>query len=80
MYDPEFTFVNVLSRSGGNLWDGNHAWKLQLGLKPASGEVFSEFTSGYSGWKVQTGLNNGKIVKCTLKFYNIWFAFAIAWY
>jgi AraC-like DNA-binding protein/sugar diacid utilization regulator len=76
MYDPEFTFVTVLSRSDENLWQGNLPGIADG--KPASGEVFSEFTSGYSGWKVQTGLNNGKIVKFTLKFYNIWFAFAIA--
>lgn len=76
MYDPEFTFVTVLSRSDQNLWE-NDLPGLAEG-KPASGEVFSEFTSGYSGWKVQTGLNNGKIIKFTLKFYNIWFAFAIA--
>ncbi|WP_342553781.1 helix-turn-helix domain-containing protein [Paenibacillus sp. FSL R7-0652] len=82
MYDPEFTFVNVYNRSGGSLW---HSGSPDDGLlasksKPstASGEVFSEFTSSYSGWKVQTGLNNGKIVKFALQFYNIWFIFAAA--
>ncbi|WP_366291667.1 helix-turn-helix domain-containing protein [Paenibacillus sp. AN1007] len=82
MYDPEFTFVNIYNRSGGSLW---HSGSPDDGLlasksKPstASGEVFSEFTSSYSGWKVQTGLNNGKIVKFALQFYNIWFIFAAA--
>lgn len=76
MYDPEITFVNVFNGSGEYLWEGN----LPEGVaaKPASGEVFSEFTSGYNGWKVQTGLNNGKVFKFALQFYNIWFAFAIA--
>ncbi|NUU77447.1 helix-turn-helix domain-containing protein [Paenibacillus xylanilyticus] len=76
MYDPEFTFVNIFNRSGGNLWDGGMAE--EPAAKASSGEVFSEFTSSYSGWKVQTGLNNGKVVKFALKFYNIWFVFAVA--
>ncbi|SFE74029.1 Helix-turn-helix domain-containing protein [Paenibacillus algorifonticola] len=76
MYAPEYTFVNVISSSGGNLWD-EHLPE-SGGAKPASGEVFSTFTSSYSGWKVETGINNGKVVKFALQFYNIWFAFAIA--
>ncbi|MGQ8874715.1 helix-turn-helix domain-containing protein [Paenibacillus sp. TSA_86.1] len=79
MYDPEFTFVNIYNRSGGSLWHGSPPDEEVLASKPASsGEVFSEFTSSYSGWKVQTGLNNGKIIKFTLQFYNIWFIFAAA--
>ncbi|WP_339834673.1 helix-turn-helix domain-containing protein [Paenibacillus sp. FSL R7-0272] len=80
MYDPEFTFVNIYNRSGGSLWHGSKPDAEILASKPASasGEVFSEFTSSYSGWKVQTGLNNGKIIKFTLQFYNIWFIFAVA--
>jgi AraC-like DNA-binding protein len=78
MYDPEFTFVNIFNRSGGNLWDGGKQESArEVSPKMASGEVFSEFTSSYSGWKVQTGLNNGKIVKFALQFYNIWFVFAV---
>lgn len=77
MYDPEFTFVNIFNRSGGNLWDSSMPGGVAASTKTTSGEVFSEFTSSYSGWKVQTGLNNGKIVKWTLQFYNIWFAFAV---
>ncbi|MBW7454618.1 hypothetical protein K0U00_11310, partial [Paenibacillus sepulcri] len=76
MYDPEFTFVNVFNRSGDSLWENNRTGRDNASL--ASGEVFSEFTSGYSGWKVETGLNNGKIIKFALKFYDIWFAFAVA--
>ncbi|WP_339275594.1 helix-turn-helix domain-containing protein [Paenibacillus sp. FSL W8-0426] len=76
MYDPEFTFVHIYNNQGGNLWDG--AMGERSAVKAASGEVFSEFTSSYSGWKVQTGLNNGKIVKFALKFYDIWFVFALA--
>ncbi|GGF66723.1 hypothetical protein GCM10010912_09590 [Paenibacillus albidus] len=76
MYDPEFTFVNVFNRSGESLWERNPQDRTNAGR--ASGEVFSEFTSGYSGWKVETGLTNGKIVKFALKFYHIWFAFAVA--
>ncbi|WP_153976532.1 helix-turn-helix domain-containing protein [Paenibacillus xylanilyticus] len=76
MYDPEFTFVNIYNRSGGNLWDSSVTEEHEA--KASSGEVFSEFTSSYSGWKVQTGLNNGKVVKFALKFYNIWFVFALA--
>ncbi|WP_434748464.1 hypothetical protein [Paenibacillus amylolyticus] len=79
MYDPEFTFVNIYNRSGGSLWHGSPPDGEVHASKPASsGEVFSEFTSSYSGWKVQTGLNNGKIIKFTLQFYNIWFIFAAA--
>ncbi|GGH71146.1 hypothetical protein GCM10008014_56260 [Paenibacillus silvae] len=83
MYDPEFTFVNIYNRAGGSLWNNgmpeDHIMSgptLASKTAAASGEVFSEFTSSYSGWKVQTGLNNGKIVKFALQFYNIWFIFA----
>ncbi|MBT2290376.1 helix-turn-helix domain-containing protein [Paenibacillus albidus] len=76
MYDPEFTFVNVFNRSGESLWERNPQDRTNAGR--ISGEVFSEFTSGYSGWKVETGLTNGKIVKFALKFYHIWFTFAVA--
>ncbi|MBB6022488.1 AraC-like DNA-binding protein [Paenibacillus sp. JGP012] len=82
MYDPEFTFVNIYNRAGGSLWhngmpeDYTSGPTLASQTAAASGEVFSEFTSSYSGWKVQTGLNNGKIVKFALQFYNIWFIFA----
>lgn len=78
MYDPEYTFVNVISSSGGSLWDEQTAQSDEESAKPNSGEVFSAFTSSYSGWKVETGINNGKVVKFALQFYNIWFAFAIA--
>jgi len=72
MYDPDYTFVDVLDPSGKPLWNGENADKTD------SGEVFSAFTSGYTGWKVQSGLNNGKVVKFALQVYNVWFAFAIA--
>jgi AraC-like DNA-binding protein len=76
MYDPGYTFVDVLGPSGEHLWDGPAA---DRGSREGSeGDIFSEFTSGYSGWMVQTGLSNGRLVKFALQFYNVWFAVAIA--
>ncbi|WJH35240.1 hypothetical protein N6H14_04005 [Paenibacillus sp. CC-CFT747] len=76
MYDPNFTFVHVLNRAGEALWEPENPGKAGS-AKLSKGEVFSEFTSSYGGWKVQTGLANGKVVKFALEFYTVWFAFAI---
>ncbi|TLS54286.1 helix-turn-helix domain-containing protein [Paenibacillus antri] len=76
MYDPGYTFVDVLGPSGERLW--NEAATGEASRGSGAGEIFSEFTSSYTGWKVQTGLNNGKVVKFALQFYNVWFAVAIA--
>lgn len=73
MYDPGYTFVDVLSPSGERLWDGATDTESR---EAGSGEIFSEFTSSYGGWKVQSGPSNGK-VKHALQFYNIWFVVAI---
>lgn len=74
MYDPAYTFVDVRGPAGELLWEGEGVPKDR---EAGSREIFSEFTSGYNGWKVQSGLSNGKMVKFALQFYNIWFAVAI---
>ncbi|WP_274365830.1 helix-turn-helix domain-containing protein [Paenibacillus thermotolerans] len=76
MFDPNISFVRIEDLAGHDL----------LSSKPSAGEsqgpgdssqVFSEFTSGYTGWKVQTGMRNG-LVGFALDLYNVWFAFAVA--
>lgn len=73
MYNPDISFVKLIDLQGNNVF-GNATLHANINTN----EVFSNFTSDYTGWKVQSGLINGEIIKITLSFYNVWLAFAIA--
>ncbi|WP_199617386.1 helix-turn-helix domain-containing protein [Paenibacillus alkalitolerans] len=76
MFDPHITFVNVVDNSGHDLLVSKTSGGAPQ-VRGDSTEVFSELSSGYTGWKVQTGMRN-VFIRLALELYNVWFAFAVA--
>lgn len=73
MYNPDISFVKLIDLQGNDL--------LGNGTKDSNKntyEVFSNFTSDYTGWKVKSGLVNGGFIKIVLSFYKVWLAFSVA--
>lgn len=65
MYSPDITFVRLLDHQNRNL------------LAPGAGDnaklnVLSEYTSGYTGWKIQSGLVHGGYLRFVTSLYNVW--------
>lgn len=71
MYNSDISFVRMIDYQGNNL----------LGKEtvvPETNKIFSNFTSPYTGWQVQSGLIDKGVIKFALNFYNVWVVFAIA--
>lgn len=66
MYESKVSFIQVNDASGRLLF-GSEA-------KVEKSELFSEYTSGYTGWKYGSGLINGGYVNAVSALYNLWFA------
>jgi AraC-like DNA-binding protein len=76
MYDTGISFVRIIDSKGMELMAGERIEEVRN--RDAASEVFSTFTSQYTGWKVESGLVNGSIVKLGLTLFDVSFGFAIA--
>ncbi|QYR22963.1 AraC family transcriptional regulator [Paenibacillus sp. sptzw28] len=71
MYNSNISFVRLVDNQGHNLL-GNDKGAAD------KNEVFSQFTSPYTGWKVESGLISKGGIKFALNFYSVWVILAFA--
>ncbi|MFC5651454.1 helix-turn-helix domain-containing protein [Paenibacillus solisilvae] len=64
MYDSSTGFVQLYDRSGQSLFKQNEADKKK--------EVLASFKSDYTGWEVESGVNNGRIVNVVSSLSSVW--------
>jgi two-component system response regulator YesN len=71
MYNSDISFVRLIDNEGHNLLGED-------GGTVGENQVFSAFTSPYTGWQVETGLHHQSALTFTIYLYNIWTVLAIA--
>ncbi|WP_308634962.1 helix-turn-helix domain-containing protein [Paenibacillus silvisoli] len=64
MFDPKQAFVQLYDREGKALFNQDDDQK--------SGKVLASLTSPYSGWTVESGVINGKVVSAMYGLSSIW--------
>ncbi|WP_339293952.1 AraC family transcriptional regulator [Paenibacillus sp. FSL W7-1279] len=69
MYESKVSFIQAKDASGQLLF-GSEA-------KVKESELFSEYTSDYTGWKYGSGLINGGYVNTISELYNLWFVIGL---
>ncbi|GIP32246.1 helix-turn-helix domain-containing protein [Paenibacillus sp. J2TS4] len=76
MFDAKVSFMNLLDREGNQLFSAAGSERVQQASEQgiASQEVFAEYSSDYTEWKLQSGLRNGTVVHFITSLYNIWLA------
>ncbi|WP_231571137.1 PDC sensor domain-containing protein [Gordoniibacillus kamchatkensis] len=65
MYNPEVSFIRILDSNGVNMFASH-------GPKEGKAEIFSRYTSPYTGWVYQSGLVSGKLVSIANQLYSVW--------
>ncbi|MFC5653583.1 helix-turn-helix domain-containing protein [Paenibacillus solisilvae] len=71
MYNSDISFVRLIDDKSHNLLGAD-------GGETGKNQVFSTFTSPYTGWQVESGLNNQSALTFTIYLYNIWTVLALA--
>lgn len=64
MYDSTNGFVHLYDRNGQSMFKQNNADKEK--------EVLASVKSAYTGWKVESGVNNGKVVSVVSSISSVW--------
>lgn len=68
LYNPSSTFVNIFDRVGQPIYSDNS----QLDRK-----VMTSLKSSYTGWTIESGVDNGLLVSTVQGFSSIWFAVGV---
>ncbi|GGD84690.1 helix-turn-helix domain-containing protein [Paenibacillus nasutitermitis] len=71
LYNPKITFMMVTDRQGVSLLDD------QGEAADGKAEVLARYQSDYTGWKYETGINQGGAAGFIMSLYNIWFTLGI---
>ncbi|WP_337101080.1 helix-turn-helix domain-containing protein [Paenibacillus sp. YIM B09110] len=81
MYNSDISFVSMIDSAGNDVLaeeSETRSANAKSASRDGSQAIMSTFTSPYTGWQINSGIQETKGLKLALTFYNIWFVLAIA--
>lgn len=72
LYNPDITFMKVTDRQGASLLEDNDDK-----VSESKTEVLARYKSDYTGWRIETGINQAGAAGFIMSLYNIWFTLGI---